>query len=172
VLFYNNVFIKRKENTMFKRILVPIDYSEDSEKAAMYALSLAAKLDSYVYILHVLDERLIDAAFFDSVATEHDRMKLHKVREKSSLVEMEKLCKKMSAKAPDLKIVEKVVRGIAFVEIVQFARKHDVDLIVMGSHGRTNLINMLLGSTTEKVVRKAHCNVLTVRPHEREFVLP
>jgi len=157
---------------MFKRILVPIDYSEDSEKAAMYAISLAEKLDSYVYILHVLDERLIDAAFFDNIATEQDKMKLHKVREKSSLVEMEKLCKKLSEKVPGLKIVEKVVRGIAFVEIVQFARKHDVDLIVMGSHGRTNLINMLLGSTTEKVVRKAHCNVLTVRPHEREFVLP
>lgn len=62
--------------------------------------------------------------------------------------------------------------GRAFVEIVTAAREETVDLIVIGTHGRTGLAHMLIGSTAERVVRTAPCPVLTVKHPEHEFVMP
>lgn len=62
--------------------------------------------------------------------------------------------------------------GKAFLEIINVARDENVDLIVMGTHGRTGLSHMLIGSTAEKVVRMAPCPVLTVKHPEHEFVMP
>jgi nucleotide-binding universal stress UspA family protein len=63
-------------------------------------------------------------------------------------------------------------RGTPFVEIVRYARREVIDLIVMGTHGRGAIAHMLLGSVAERVIRKAPCPVLTVRPEEHEFVMP
>ena len=59
-----------------------------------------------------------------------------------------------------------------FVEIIQYARENDIDLIILCTHGRGPVSHMLLGSVAEKVVRKAPCPVLTVRPDTHQFVLP
>ena len=61
--------------------------------------------------------------------------------------------------------------GGAYIEIVRYAKERDIDLIVMGTHGRGFMAHMLMGSVAEKVVRKAPCPVLTVRHPEHEFVL-
>ena len=65
-----------------------------------------------------------------------------------------------------------VVMGRPFAEIISYSRQQNIDLIVMGTHGRGAIAHVLLGSTTEKVVRKAACAVLTVRGKEHEFVMP
>ena len=62
--------------------------------------------------------------------------------------------------------------GSPFVEVVRYARDEGVDLIVLGTHGRGAIAHMLLGSVAERVVRKAHCPVMTVRQPEHEFVMP
>lgn len=62
--------------------------------------------------------------------------------------------------------------GKAFLEILAVARQEQTDMIVMGTHGRTGLHHMLIGSTAEKVVRMAPCSVLTVRHPEHQFALP
>ena len=62
--------------------------------------------------------------------------------------------------------------GVPFVEIVRAARESGTDLIVMGSHGRTGLEHLLIGSVAERVVRKAPCSVLVVRDKARQFVMP
>ena len=64
------------------------------------------------------------------------------------------------------------MHGHPFVEILSDAKQHDIDLIVMGTHGRGAIKHMLLGSVAEKVVRKAPCPVLTVRHPDHEFVMP
>jgi nucleotide-binding universal stress UspA family protein len=71
-----------------------------------------------------------------------------------------------------LQAVVSVVVGSPFVEIIRYARAQQVDLIVMGTHGRGPVEHMLLGSVAEKVVRKASCPVLTVRSPQHEFVHP
>ena len=63
-------------------------------------------------------------------------------------------------------------RGFPFVEIVRYAKEADIDLVVLGTHGRGAVAHMLLGSVAERVVRKVGCPVLSVKPHEHEFVLP
>lgn len=69
--------------------------------------------------------------------------------------------------------VDRVIRmGTPFVEIVRYAKEKEIDLIVMGTHGRTGVVHALIGSVAEKVVRKAPCPVLTVRPEGHQFVLP
>jgi nucleotide-binding universal stress UspA family protein len=65
-----------------------------------------------------------------------------------------------------------VVRGIPFAEIISIAKKNKVDMIVMGSHGRTGIAHILLGSVSEKVVRKAPCPVLIVRQSGHKFAMP
>ena len=77
-----------------------------------------------------------------------------------------------SSLAQGLRITREVRVGTPFVEIVRHARELQADLVVIGTHGRTGLAHVLLGSTAEKVVRKAHCPVLTVRPHGHDFIAP
>ncbi len=69
-------------------------------------------------------------------------------------------------------IVKVVRQGPPFLEIVRYAQEANIDLIVLGTHGRGGLAHMLLGSVAEKVVREAPCPVLTVRHPEHEFVAP
>ena len=71
---------------------------------------------------------------------------------------------------PHVEIV--AARGSAFVEIIQYAKAHNIDLIVLGTHGRGPIAHMLMGSVAEKIVRKAPCPVLTVRHPQHEFVMP
>ena len=63
-------------------------------------------------------------------------------------------------------------RGSAFIEIICYAKEHNIDLIVLGTHGRGPIAHMLMGSVAEKIVRKAPCPVLTVRHPQHEFVMP
>jgi nucleotide-binding universal stress UspA family protein len=66
-----------------------------------------------------------------------------------------------------------MVSGLSeFVEIIRYAKEQNIDLLVLGTHGRGAIAHMLMGSVAEKVVRKAPCPVLTVRHPEHEFVMP
>jgi nucleotide-binding universal stress UspA family protein len=65
-----------------------------------------------------------------------------------------------------------VLLGRPYAEIVGYARENEIQLIVMATHGRGGIVHALLGSTTEKVVRKAPCAVLTFRPEDQEIVMP
>ena len=69
-------------------------------------------------------------------------------------------------------VVKVMVEGSPKVEIVQYARKHNIDLIVLATHGRSGLAHVLMGSVAESVVRTAPCPVLTVRPEGHQFVMP
>jgi len=129
---------------------------------------MAEQYGATLYLFTAIDDRIYD----DSLFVIYAEQEIRENRRQAAEERLNKLAEKVQKDHPQVK-VEKVLRfGIAFLEIIRFAKEEDIDLIVMSSHGRTGLTHMLLGSTTEKVVRKAPCPVLTVRPREHEFVLP
>jgi nucleotide-binding universal stress UspA family protein len=69
-------------------------------------------------------------------------------------------------------ITRTVLTGTPFLEVIRYARENEIDLIVIGTHGRSGLVHVLMGSVAERIVRKAPCPVLTVRPEGHDFVMP
>jgi universal stress protein A len=150
------------------RILVPTDFSKHSKNALMYAAAFAEKFGAEIHLLHVLQDL---AVFLPDVVTAGPPL-LPPIDQLSAGVRA--ALEQFIAENPLPKVtVQPAVReGTPFYEIVRFAKETDIDLIVMGTHGRGGLAHVLLGSVTEKVVRKAPCPVLTVRDPEHEFVHP
>ncbi len=146
-----------------ERILVPTDFSECSVRARSYACELAKRFNSELHLFHVAVP--VTAPGYMGTIPE-------------SLLEPEEAARAELEKwnDPDYEQVKGVVREVAigtpFVEIVHYAREQDIDLIVIGTHGRSGISHALLGSVTEKVVRKAACPVLSVRPEGHQFVMP
>ena len=135
-----------------KRILVPHDFSETSAAAVTYATDLAGRFQAALEVVHVVPESNRDDAGPAEAAYRH----LRNVRSEDSRLREARF---------------HVRSGTPHVEISRFAKECDVDLIVMGTHGRGFIGHALMGSVAEKVVRTAPCPVLTVRgPHHAAAV--
>lgn len=146
---------------MFKSILFATDFSESSDHAFQYALSLARKFESRLGIIHVISEP-VDLRGFYVPHISFD--KLEEEIEQGALKMMEKFCR---THVKDYAKVESfVVPGIPYDEIIKKAVEINADLIVVGTHGRTGLDHVLFGSTAEKVVRKSNIPVMTIRIKE------
>ena len=145
-----------------KRILVPIDFSETSEAALRYGIELARAFGSQIYLLNVPEAKSeeADAEFpiglFETMHNAaHDRLG-HLLTE-SERRELRPECA--------------MRLGTPSEEIVRHAAEHEIDLIVMGTHGREGIARAVLGSVAEIVVRRAMCPVLTVHHPEHQFVM-
>lgn len=139
-----------------KKILCPVDHSECSYLALKYAISLALKDEAKLYLMHVIDSRLYDTEMY-----KFSPYKLNEIDESKIRTD---LMKSLPEGTTDVLEVETiVVKGVPFNEIINAATEISVDLIVIGTHGRTGISHVMLGSVAEKVVRKAQCPVLTVR---------
>jgi len=144
----------------FKNILVAIDFSSSADIVINRAVQILQQSKANIYLLHVVDhipplgfgeEPLIAP---DWMIPEHDLLEeakksLNKFREKHNLENIKQI----------------VSMGTAQNEIVRIAKKHDIDLIVLGSHGRHG-VRLLLGSTANAVLHHAECDVLAVRISE------
>lgn len=142
----------------FNTILFAGDFSESSEYAFDYALSLAQKYSAKLIILHVINEPVDLRGFYvPHISFEN----LEKEIADGAATMMERFCaEKLSSYSNYEKLV---LSGIPFEEIVKKAGESGADLIVMGTHGRKGLDHMLFGSTAERVVRGAACPVMTIR---------
>lgn len=150
------------------RILVPTDFSKHSENALAYAVAFAEKFEAELYLLHVVQ----DLAVFVPEAVTAAPPVAPPVEQLTAAV-CEALDRVIDSHQLRRFTVHAEVReGSPFYEIVRFAKEQEIDLIIMGTHGRAGLVHVLLGSVAEKVVRKAPCPVLTVRHPEHEFVHP
>jgi len=151
-----------------KTILVPTDFSEASESALNYAKALAEAFGSSIHLVHVMEDLLAHAW-----AAEVYVASMPSLREEIEKEATSRLGAMMTDEERQrLRVTTAVVAGNPFLEIIRYARANDADLIVLGSHGRGPIAHMLLGSVAEKIVRKAPCPVLTVRPAQHEFVMP
>jgi len=156
-------------STRIKKILCPTDFSENSEYALKYALALATLTQADLQLFHVVEPITYPQSteFFEPVL---DEVELMMKMETAFQQQLEDQVTTLKAQYP--KIKGKLVTGNTFLEIIQAARDDDVDMIVMGTHGRTGLAHVLIGSVAERVVREAPCPVLTVKHPEHEFVKP
>ena len=149
-----------------KRILVPSDFSVCSDAAVRYGLELARKFGATLHLLHVVQDPAsqpwgaegFGVPLLEVVA---EWQKDAKVRLRNAIPQEDRA-----------NAVVACTIASPFPEILRYAAENDIDLIVMGTHGRGGVSHMLLGSIAEKVVRRAPCPVLTVREGEHEFVDP
>ena len=143
---------------LFTKILTAIDFSENSECAFDYALTLATQFNAELTIIHVINEPVDLRGFYvPHISFEQ----LEKEIEESAVKMMETFCR--SRLGDFLNYKTDIVTGIPYDEIIAAANRIDASLIVLGTHGRTGLDRILFGSTAERVVRSAGCPVLTVR---------
>ena len=145
-----------------KRILAAVDFSETSDKAFDYALSLARVFEAEVVALCVLEDPILYAPYTDQSFRDSMESGVQK--------QLEALGSRHGSEGVVVK-TEKIP-GTPFYEIIQYAGRENCDLIVLGSHGHGPVKHLLLGSVAEKVVRKATCPVLVVRPDQHQFVQP
>lgn len=146
-----------------ERILVPTDFSECSERARSYACELADRFSAEIHLLHVVPPMSFPG-YVDPIPAHFSQL------EQGAKEELEQWQEPALEKAT--RVVRAVNVGTPFVDIVRYARDHDIDLVIIGTHGRSGLSHALLGSVAEKVVRKAPCPVLTVRPEGHQFTMP
>jgi nucleotide-binding universal stress UspA family protein len=159
------------DNIMIKldRILVPTDFSDNGQCAVKYAVALAEKFNAELHLLHVLQDMLPASSTGEGLifASAGDFVQEFRNSAKKALADLT-----ASDAFKGKKVVSVIREGQPFVEIIRYAREELADLIIVATHGRTGLAHVLMGSVAERVVRKAGCPVLTVRPVGHQFVMP
>ena len=137
----------------FDRVLVPVDFSEDSKRALEQAATLCAQLESSLIVQHVVEEVPHPAYYLSEQNALLAAFPDLRERVRTALQEW-------TSDLPGVHSDVMISEGRAHQAIVRTAREHDVDLIVMGSHGAGAAERFLVGSATDRVVRRAHCPVL------------
>ncbi len=146
-----------------KRILVPTDFGTTSEAALRYGVALARTFKAQLYLLHV------PVHPGEAVETEFP-IGLFETMQNAARDQLGHLL--TEAEARELRPECAMRLGKPADEIIRYATEHEVDLIVMGTHGREGMARVFVGSVAEKVVRRAACPVLTLHHPEHEFVMP
>ena len=150
-----------------QRILLPTDFSDFSATATKYACELATRFNAELHLLHSLETHLSSTPNFGLGLDLPRYFKESRAAAEKSLTAV--LDPKWSTGRT---VIHAIVEGSPKVEIIAYARKHDIDLIVLSTHGRTGLTHVIMGSVAESVVRTAPCPVLTMRPDGHQFVMP
>ena len=143
-----------------KKILVPTDFSEYALNAAKYAAEIARKFEARIYFLHIVDMPAVETGIIPG-------------QTRADIAEGLFILKKVKKDFKEL-FEQDFLKGLNVAEAVQFdgvyesvveqAKKHDIDLIVMGTHGSSGYVNdFFIGSNTDKIVRLSETPVLTVR---------
>jgi len=143
---------------MFEKILYPTDFSDVAKKALNYIMQLKEGGAKDVLIFHVIDERGVEAVVHyapgRTVAVEK------KMRE-DAMQEIRSIEKQLKERG--FKVESRVTVGIPLREILNIEEKEDISVIVLGSHGKSNLEEMFLGSVSEKVIRKCKRPILVIK---------
>jgi len=145
---------------MFSRILVPTDFSPPSNTALDYARMLADKFGSALEVLHVIDDPTVTSEYVpDGFAASTDNIRAGLVQQSQRGLD------RLMTSADRVRYHAHVesLFGVPAETIADYAMATGAGLIVMGTHGRTGLAHLLMGSVAEQVVRTAPCPVLTVR---------
>ena len=155
------------DNVRVRRIVCAVDFSEFSDYALTYATEFANVFDAELHLIHVLELPFMPTyamAGLPELSVPTDQL------EEQARQHMDELTKKTQAEHANVTGVVRI--GSAFLEIIRYAQELSADLVVVGTHGRTGLTHMIIGSVAEKVVRKAPCPVLSVKHPKHKFEMP
>jgi universal stress protein A len=144
---------------MYETILVPTDFSEPAELAWRHAAALARAGGGTVVVLYVAEPVLSHYGVVGLIPSVTELEEQHDIASRLKLQELVE-----RATADGLSVKSRIVQGRPWQEIVKVAEEAGADLIVMGTHGRTGFTHGAIGSTAERVVQRASCPVLVVRP--------
>lgn len=150
-----------KTRARFKNILVPIDLSEYSDSAIIYALEIARITKATIKVVHVLKLDIyaqdLPASVMEQVIQQTDKALNKRVSKINNAFEK----KNKSI----IKLSNEVINGVSeAVSITSYANKNKIDLIVLHTHGRRGIKRFLLGSVTERVIAHSKCSVIALRP--------
>ena len=150
---------------VLKRVLYPTDFSEVSEKALDYVLLLKKAGAEEVVLLHVVEGKEVEAILGAAPWFGKSREEMRKEVERRIKEDRENVLNDIASRLEKegCRVKKIVAFGNPVKEILRVEEEEDVSIIVMGSHGRTNIMEMLIGSVSEKVVRNAKRPVLVVR---------
>ncbi|MFM7896967.1 MAG: universal stress protein [Flavobacterium sp.] len=146
-----------------KRILVPTDFSKHAEYALKVAAQIAKRNDGEIFLLHMLE---LPSAGNDALSRAHDIPELMFFKN-AAVAKLDDLMN--SSYLDGVKISRIIQFEMAFEGIIKNGEAHNVDLIVMGSHGASGFQEMFIGSNTEKVVRNSNVPVLVIKREEDNF---
>ena len=153
---------------MYENILIPTDGSEAAQNAVAQAVDLAEKYDATVHALYVVD---VDATNLTLGTEQVDRIRQGRIGEMPEVqAEADEATGRVAdeAAARDVSVDEHVTAGSPSRAIRKFVEDNDIDLVVMGSHGRSGLSRVVLGSVAEKVLRRTRVPVLVVDLHDED----
>ncbi|MFC7046401.1 universal stress protein [Halobacteriaceae archaeon GCM10025711] len=140
---------------MYQNILVPTDGSSLAEEAAEHGIDLAKNYDATLHVLYVVDMGEIGfTAIPDDIVETKDLLRGRGEEAVQRIVEM--------AGDAGVETVTKVDSGVPSDTIIEYLDEHDVDLVVMGSRGRSDLSNIVIGSTADRVIRRTDIPVQTI----------
>lgn len=151
---------------MYEQILVPTDGSETAEHAVAHAVEIASKYGATVHALYVID---VDATSYALGAEQVDRIRQGHLDEMPEVTEeADEATGYVADRAAErgVRVEEHVTAGSPSRAIRNFVEDNDIDLVVMGSHGRSGLSRVILGSVAEKVLRRTRLPVLVVDEDE------
>lgn len=152
-----------------ERILVPVDFSQSSETALRYACEIARDRAAKLYVLHVIHQRIIDTLHHMSALGykgEFPEVLSEVVKERRE--ELDRFLPREARQGMDVEF--EVRKGKPAEEVIQVARENRIDLIVLGTLGRSSIEAVLVGSVARHVTNHAPCPVLLVRPVQHGFI--
>ena len=145
-----------------KKILVPTDFSVFADKALKQAIDIAKQSKAKIFLFHVIDDGFQQCAE-DYCVEEEVVQKYYKDTMKNAKDKLHQEAKKITDKHSSIEIVYNASRGIPYEEILKEQEKKGIDLIVIASHGKTGILENLMGGVVDKVMKRAKCQVLLVR---------
>lgn len=150
------------ERDMFGKILVPVDFSEYMDEILEYATEIARKFDSSLHLIHIIPTMDYFTPYEAFITPENVE-----AAQKAIETDVKKQLEEAAGRIGGIAVTKAVRTGAAFVEITEYAESEGMDLIVMGTHGRGGIQHLLLGSVAGRVIRRAPCPVLTIRPQKK-----
>jgi nucleotide-binding universal stress UspA family protein len=163
------LFTARFTMIALKNVLVATDFSEPAAAALEYGRTVARTFGASLHVLHVIDHKFVESVLADAAPVHY--AELLKTMEQDGRKRLDAVVREDDRRELNASARLLTFDGMA-AGIVWYANSKDIDLIVIGTHGRTGLSHLLMGSVAEKVVRTAPCPVLTVRHPQREFIRP